>query len=66
MDKVLLCCSACRELVKLFTTEKSYVEELKHFLEELVIHISVSPFITLYAVLFADMLVDLNTELNSS
>ncbi|TSK14591.1 Sacsin [Bagarius yarrelli] len=30
----------CRELVKLFTTEKSFVEELKHFLEELVIRIS--------------------------
>ncbi|MCI4384121.1 hypothetical protein PGIGA_G00034980 [Pangasianodon gigas] len=30
----------CRELVKLFTTEKSFVEELKHFLEELVIRIN--------------------------
>ncbi|XP_053367661.1 uncharacterized protein wu:fj29h11 isoform X2 [Clarias gariepinus] len=29
----------CRELVKLFTTEKSFVEELKHFLEELVMRI---------------------------
>lgn len=39
-----LCCSDCRELVKLFTTEKSFVEELKNFLEELVMRISVSTF----------------------
>ncbi|XP_046709697.1 protein NO VEIN-like isoform X1 [Silurus meridionalis] len=29
----------CRELVKLFTTEKRFMEELKHFLEEIVLRI---------------------------
>lgn len=43
-----MCCSDYRELVKLFTTEKSFVDELKQFLEELVIRISVSIFVTHY------------------
>lgn len=61
--KVLLCCFDCRELVKLFTTEKSFAEELKAFLEELAIRISVSIITTLAAGLFADILVEFNIEI---
>lgn len=61
--KVLLCCSDCRELVKLFTTEKSFAEELKGFLEDLAIRISVSIITTLTVGRFADILLELNVEI---